>query len=84
VKYLDLRGELGEGFRSAISGTVVDNDDFAEIGGVILGEDAVQGLLDEALVIVSVDENADERLWHAISESSKPGKPSRLGRRSQL
>ena len=67
---LDLRGKLGEDFRGAVGGTVVDNDNFAEIGWIILGEDAVQGLFDETFVIVSVDENANERLWHADSNTS--------------
>jgi len=74
--------EPGEDFWSALGGIVGDNDIFA-IGGVILGEDAVKGLFDEAFVIVSVDENADERLWHEVGPS-KPVKPSRLGRRSRL
>ena len=60
----DLGRELGEDFRGPISRTVIDNDSFAEFGGIVLGENAVQRLLYEAFVIVGVDENADQRLWH--------------------
>jgi hypothetical protein len=56
--------EPGEDFWSALGGIVGDSDIFA-IGGVILGEDAVQDLFDEVFVIMGVDENADEMLWHA-------------------
>lgn len=54
-------GEEGlERLGSAVCGTVVDDDDFHLIGGKILIQDALDGLGDEALVIVSVDKDGDE------------------------
>lgn len=56
----DAGEERLESLGSAVGGAVVDDGDFHLVGRKVLIEDALDGLGDEALVIVGVDEDGDE------------------------
>lgn len=60
----NVRLELLKDLRRAVRGAVVYHQDLAVGGRKILGKDAVHGFFDEALVIVGVDQYADERSRH--------------------
>src|SRR5208283_5538934 len=56
----DLRNKLGDNFWRVVLRAVVHHEDFAAGSGEVLLQNAEDGPLNKALVVVSVDQNADE------------------------
>src|SRR6202040_4137450 len=67
AKNTDLGGELGKNFRRAVRGAVVHHQNFPLGRGEILRQHALNRFLDEALVVVRIDQYADERRGHQQS-----------------
>ncbi len=63
-KQTHARRELANDFGSAVGRAIVHYKDFSFRGGKILIENAHDGLLDEALVVIGVNEDGDERFGH--------------------
>ena len=61
----DVRLEFAEKLGSFVGGTVVDDKNLAVRRGEILRQDAVERFFDETFVVVGIDQNADERIWHS-------------------
>jgi hypothetical protein len=56
----DTRFELTNDFRSAVRRTIVHHNDLETVRRIVLIEHAAQGLVDEALMIVGVNKDAEK------------------------
>lgn len=71
-KNANMRREPGKNFRSAVGGPVIDDENFAVACGIILRQGARDGFVDEALVIVGVNQDADKGSYHSgITENPR-------------
>src|SRR5262249_35859256 len=69
----NLRHEFADDLTGAVSRAVVDDDNFALARGEILFENAENGLFDESLVVISIDQDADVRPSHGRSPARPIG-----------
>ena len=65
----NARLEAADDVRRAIRRAIVHHEDFDGVHGHVLCEDTGDSALDEALVIVRVDENGDGRFGHGRDHS---------------